>query len=387
VRRSPTLVETPLGWATTWRRRGSDVNVVYVASFPQAGTVTHLRTLAPSVAELGHEVHVVCATEPLASEYRGVGVEATVLELRHKFDLVHAARLRGFLRSADVVHTHDRRAGILARPLARALGARVVDTYHGLPEELAGEVGGPGFVPKGTSRRRLATVRRYLPLEAALARLGVVVVPSHALARFLAANGFPRDRLRVIPYGIDIRRTEPRAAHEPFVVATSAYLIERKGVDTLIAACARVSRPLVLEIFGDGELRPQLERQAKELGVAAHFRGNVADVRERLAHVDLFVLPTRGDNLPVAILEAMASAVPVVATRVGGIPELVVNGETGLLVDVDDSDAMAAAIDALAADQERRESFGRAGARRASDLFEAGAVARRMVDLYEEICA
>ncbi len=363
------------------------MRVVYVASFPQAGTVTHLRTLAPTVAALGVDVHVVCATERLASEHRKAGVDATVLELRNKFDVVHAARLRSLLSRADLVHTHDRRAGLLVRPLARVLGAQVVDTYHGLPEELAGDVGGPGFVPEGTSRRRLAAVRTYRTLEATLARLGVVVVPSYALADFLRENGFPRQRLRVIPYGIDVRRTEPGPAHEPFVVATSAYLIPRKGVDTLIKACSRASRPLTVEIFGDGPLRPQLERQAKELGVRACFRGNVTDVRDRLDEVDLFVLPTRGDNLPVAILEAMASAVPVVATRVGGIPELVVDGETGVLVDVGDSDAMAAAIDALAADKERRDSFGRAGARRASSLFEAGAVARRIVGLYEEVCA
>lgn len=361
------------------------MKVVYVSSFPRAGTVTHLQTLAPTVAALGAEVHVVCATEELASRYRRSGLDATALELRHKFDLAHAARLRPLLRGADVVHTHDRRAGLLARPLARALSAQVVDTYHGLPEELAGEVGGAGFVPNGTSRRRLATVRGYLKVEAALARLGQVVVPSHALAGFLRAHGFPAERMHVIPYGIDLRRLEPAPPHEPFVVGTSAYLIPRKGVDTLIEACARLERPVVLEIFGDGELRPELERLAQELGVDARFRGEVPDVRSRLDGLDLFVLPTRGDNLPVAILEAMAAAVPIVATNVGGVPELVVDGETGLLVQADDAGGMAAAIEQIAADPERRAAYARAGARRAADLFEAGGVARRMMHLYEEV--
>jgi glycosyltransferase involved in cell wall biosynthesis len=363
------------------------VRVVYVSSFSRAGTVTHLQTLAPTVAEVGAQVHVVCASEPLAAEYRRCGVEATALELRHKFDLRHAAQLGPLLRRADIVHTHDRRAGLLARPFARALGARVVDTYHGLPEELAAEVGGSGFVSNGVPRRRLATVRGYLTLEAALARLGLIVVPSHALADFLLSHGFPRERMQVIPYGIDLRRAEPRPPHDPFVVATSAYLIPRKGVDTLIAASASVGRPMTLEIFGDGELRPKLERQARELGVDARFRGDVPDVRERLDDVDLFVLPTRGDNLPVAILEAMASALPIVATRVGGVPELVVDGETGLLVDVDDPAGLAAAIETLSRDPERRAAYARAGARRAAELFEAGKVARRMVRLYEELLA
>lgn len=363
------------------------MKVVYVSSFPRAGTVTHLQTLAPTVAELGAEVHVVCATEELVATYRRAGIDATALELRHKFDLTHAARLRPLLRGADVVHTHDRRAGLLARPLARASAARVVDTYHGLPEELAAEVGGAGFIPNGTSRRRLAAVRGYLKVEAALARLGQVVVPSQALAGFLRMHGFPEERLHVIPYGIDLRRLEPAPPHEPFIVGTSAYLIPRKGVDTLIEACARLERPVALEIFGDGELRSELERLAQVLGVDAHFHGDVPDVRRRLHDVDLFVLPTRGDNLPVAILEAMAAAVPVVATRVGGVPELVVDGETGLLVDADDADGMAAAIEQIAADPERRAAYARAGARRAAEVFEAGRVGQRMLRLYEEICA
>jgi glycosyltransferase involved in cell wall biosynthesis len=363
------------------------VRVVYVSSSDGGGTVTHLQTLAPSVAATGVDVHVVCADEGLAETYRRAGVAASVLQLRHKFDFARALRLRSVLRGAEVVHTHDRRAGLLSRPLARALGARVVDTYHGLPDEIAPEVRGSVPVPRGRPPRRTAAAHRYLRLEAALARLGLVVVPSRALAGFLREQGFPDARLRVIPYGIDLRRSEPAPPHDPFVIATSAFLIPRKGLDTLVAACAEVARPLVLEIFGDGPSRAALERQARELGVEARFHGYLSDVRERLLEVDLFALPTRGDNLPVAILEAMAAALPVVATRVGGVPELVAHRETGLLVDVDDVGGLAAAIDELAADPEQRAAYARAGARRAAELFEAGVVATRMVELYEELCA
>jgi glycosyltransferase involved in cell wall biosynthesis len=363
------------------------MRVVYVSSNAFGGTVTHLQMLARSVAELGVHVHVVCANAVLAEGYRRSGVEATALELRHKFDIPNAARLRALLRGADLVHTHDRRAGLLARPLARALGAQVVDTYHGLPEEVASEVGGSGFVASGTSRRRLAAVRAYLRIEAALAHLGVVVVPSKALAVYLERHGFPRKRLRVIPNGIDIRRTVPAPAHEPFVVATTAYLIPRKGVDILIAACSRVRQPLRLEVFGDGPLRPELEKQAEELGVDVRFHGDVPNARQRLEAADLLVLPSRGDNLPVAVLEAMAAAVPVVATRVGGVPELVADRETGILVDVDAADELAAAIEKLAADPELRKAYGAAGARRAAALFEVGVVARRMLRLYKELCS
>jgi glycosyltransferase involved in cell wall biosynthesis len=363
------------------------VRALYIASFPRAGTVTHVKTLAPSVAATGVDVHVVCANERLAGEFRRAGVEATVLELRHKADLANAARMRRLLAGADVVHTHDRRAGLLARPLARVLGTRVVETFHGVPEDLAPDVGRGSARGDQVPLRRLVRYRGSLALEALLARLGRVIVPSHALADYLLRHGFPVERTRVIPYGIDIRRREPPPPQERFTVATSAYLIPRKGIDVLIAAAARAaSRPRV-DVYGDGPLRRELEEQARTLDVDVRFHGEVADVRERLEQADVFVLPTRGDNLPVAILEAMAAALPVVSSRVGGVPELVAHGETGLLVDADDPDELARALDELASDRARREAFGRNAATRAAERFEAGVVARAVVGLYEEMAA
>jgi glycosyltransferase involved in cell wall biosynthesis len=363
------------------------VKVVYVASFPRAGTVTHLQTLAPSVAATGADVHVLCANEQLAEGFRASGVGATALELRHKADVAHALRMRKLLAGADVVHTHDRRAGLLARPLARAQGARVVETYHGVPEELAPDVGRGVARTDSPPLHRRARSRGSLALEALLARLGQVVVPSRALADYLLSHGFPSRRTRVIPYGIDVRRDAPRAPQEHFTVATSAYLIPRKGVDVLVAAAALAESQPRVEIYGDGPLRRELEDDAAVRGIDARFHGDVADVRERIEHADVFVLPTRGDNLPVAILEAMAGALPVVASRVGGIPELVAHGETGLLVDPDDPAALAAALDELAGDRERREQMARRGAERATEHFEAGVVARAIVDVYEELLA
>jgi glycosyltransferase involved in cell wall biosynthesis len=363
------------------------VRVVYVASFPRGGTVTHVQTLAPSVAATGTDVHVICATEWLARRFRETGVAATPLELRHKLDLGNAARMRKLLRSADVVHIHDRRAGLLVRPFARALGAAVVETYHGVPEALAPEVGRTVPPERIQPRLRVLRSRGYLKLEGALARLGLVIVPSQALADYLLRRGFPASRLRVVPYAIDLRRGEPGPANEPPVVATSAYLIERKGVDVLLEARALMTTAVRLEIFGDGELRGELEQQAAALAVDVRFHGEVDDVRSRLEDADIFVLSTRGDNLPVAILEAMAAALPVAASRVGGVPELVLDGETGLLVEPDDPKALAGALDALVADPDRRRLLGQQGARRVAEHFEAGAIARRVVAIYAEAVA
>jgi glycosyltransferase involved in cell wall biosynthesis len=356
------------------------MKVLYVTSVPEAGPVTHLRTLVPAVAAAGVEPHVVCATEEVAAGFRAGGFEATVLPLRHKGDVAGARRIWPLLAGADVVHTHDRRSGLLVRPAARARGAAVFHTYHGLPHQVAGLVDGR---PAEISRAHAAwLVHGYLAVESALALLGAVVVPSRAVARFLVANRFPASRLHVVPNGIDVRRVEPAPAHEPLVVGTAAILEHRKGVDVLLEACAQVTAPLRVEIYGDGSLRAQLEAQARSLGVDAHFHGRVLDLRDRLEQLDVFVLPSRDENLPMALLEAMAAAVPPIATRVGGVPELVVHGESGLLVDVDDSGGLAAAIESLAADPARRELLARQAAQRVAAEFEANALGRRLTELY-----
>jgi len=101
----------------------------------------------------------------------------------------------------------------------------------------------------------------------------------------------------------------------------------------------------------------------------------------------MFVLPSRAENFPIAILEAMASGLPVVATRVGGVPELVADGESGLLVDPGDPRQLAAAIDRFAADPELRRALGEHGARRAAERFDPEQIAGRMVELYERLHA
>jgi glycosyltransferase involved in cell wall biosynthesis len=120
--------------------------------------------------------------------------------------------------------------------------------------------------------------------------------------------------------------------------------------------------------------------------VPARFHGFVEDMSEHLLATDVFVLPTRGDNFPVSILEAMAYAVPVVATKVGGVPEQVDDGVTGSLVDPDDPDALAGALASLLADPGRRASFGRAGSQRVRAEFDRVGMARRTLRLYEELC-
>jgi glycosyltransferase involved in cell wall biosynthesis len=366
------------------------LNVVYVSSLARGGPVSHLRVLAPAMARTGASVRVVCLDEAVAESFRAAGVDADAAPLRDKWDLRGAAVVWPLLDGADVVHTQDRRAGLLVRPAARARGSLVLHTYHGLPEEIAVRLGRDGQVPAppGASAARLAwLLHGYLRIEALLARFGFVVAPSRAMAAYLAAHGLPRDRIHVVQNGIDLPSRPRRRGNsgKQLVVGTAATLEYPKGVDVLLGAARELGDAVSVEIFGDGSRRPQLEREADRRRLNARFHGHVDGLAERLRALDVFVLPSRAENFPVAALEAMAAGLPVVATRVGGVPELVVDGETGILVEPDDPAAMAAAIAGLAGDAGRRAALGQAGRRRVEALFSADRMAERMRALYESL--
>ena len=153
------------------------MRVVYVSTLPRGGPLSHLLQLAPSVAEAGANVGVVCANEEVAARFRSLGIRAVAAPIGHKLDLRRGAALWPLLRDADVVHTHDRRAGLFGRVLGRTHGAKVVHTLHGVPEEIVPRLGSPDApVPPGVSRARLFwIIQVILRAEQLLTLLGHVV--------------------------------------------------------------------------------------------------------------------------------------------------------------------------------------------------------------------
>lgn len=363
------------------------MKVVLVTTIPAGGPVSHLLEAAPPVARRVEDLLVVCATTEVAERFQARGLRAVVAPVRSKWDLGGARRMARHLRAADVVHTHDRRAGLFGRIFGRLSGGAVVHTFHGFPEEIAARVGRPLTpLPPGVSRARaLWLTHGYLRLEGWLARLGAVTTPSHAAADFLIRHGIPRGRIHVIPSGVTVHRPIPGLPHETCVVGAMANLEYWKGIDVLIEACSRASFPIRLEVIGDGGARRELEELAVRLGVAVRFHGRVADPGPLLREIDVFALPSRAENLPMAVLEAMAQALPVVATRVGGVPELVEDGITGRLVEADDPASLAQAIDEVAGSPDTRSAWGAAGARRAATAFDPEAMADRSVRLYSTL--
>lgn len=214
---------------------------------------------------------------------------------------------------------------------------------------------------------------------------GPVFAVSAALRQHMVGEGFPASRVRVIHNGIDPgprpdaeERVRARRAlgipDDRFLVGTVARLDPVKDLNTLIGAMAgvrgRVSHA-ALAIVGDGDERRALEACARDRGVAAdvHFAGYRPDIRHLLPALDLYVNSSISEGVSLTILEAMAAALPVVATRVGGTPEVVVHEETGLLVEPRSAGALAGAIEALAVDRQRGRALGEAGRARVEKLF------------------
>ncbi len=346
------------------------------------------------------ELHVAClkvtAGNPLAAELAEAGVPVTVLNARNLRDASAFARLVRLVREReiDVIHTHLTYSDVWGRLAGWLTGRAVVSTLHVQSYLTAGEVARE----RGQAIERLANfVRR---------RFGrTVIAVSEALRRQQIAQGFPSGRIVTVHNGIDLSRFElprdfSRAAHRaeftiphdaPLVI-TVAVLREGKGHEELIAAAKRVLERMPearFLIVGGGALEGSLRRQAEEDGVGGRviFTGMRVDIAELLAASDLFVLPSLDfDALPTAIIEAMASGLPVVATDAGGAAEIVRHGETGMLVESRDAVQLADAIVALLTDSDLAREMGERGRARAANEFSAQKWVEKLQDLYVSLC-
>jgi glycogen(starch) synthase len=225
-------------------------------------------------------------------------------------------------------------------------------------------------------------------------RAAVTIVLTERLADRLAPQ-LGRDRVRMMRRGIDRRAfTDPGPDPFPHLrgrprVVFVGRIVAAKGVATLVEAAARLATPGVqVVIVGDGPDRPRVERAARSLGVAerVHITGFVPHERVPavLAAADLLVLPSFYEELGTVLIEALQAGLPCVATRVGGIPEAVDDGETGLLVAPGDPAALARAIDAVLGDGELAARLA-AGARRRAPDYDWTSVVARVHELYEEL--
>jgi len=215
-----------------------------------------------------------------------------------------------------------------------------------------------------------------------------IVANSRAAAEQLIGEGLSAARIDIVPNGIDLSLFPERTTRTRIKTITMvACLREGKRIDVLIAAAARIlaRHPDVeFQIIGDGPCRDALIAQARSSGVLSHvrFMGHRDDVPTLLSTSDVFVLPSASEASPNVVLEAMAASLPVVASRVGGIPELVADGVTGHLVPPGDPEALAAALLDVLDHPERGATFGDAGRARIAREYSFARMVMQFETLY-----
>ncbi|GGO78750.1 glycosyltransferase family 4 protein [Nocardioides deserti] len=357
--------------------------VVQVLTQASGGPVDHAVDVAAELARRGVDSHVV---GPRPVHAPGVTWHGTTVA--GKADVRGARDTLALLRSLrpDVVHAHDRRAGWLARLAAPVLGAPVVYTLHGVADGLSDLVAGNVRAAERRRRDRLY----YLTGERLVTRWARarVVVPSAAVATYAVARvGLPESAVSVVHNGVDPARWRPAAAPDgPVTVVWSGVLGGVKRVGLLLDALAAVPAARAL-VVGDGPERPLAERRAAEPALAGRVEltGWLSDPAPAYARGHLLALTSAAENLPLSVLQAMSCGLPVVATAVGGVPEVVRDGVEGLLVPADDPAALTAALRRMVEDDGLRERAGKAARDRVEESFSLAGCVDGLQRVYDEV--
>jgi glycosyltransferase involved in cell wall biosynthesis len=330
-----------------------------------SGSEAHLLSLLPRLRERGWNVRMLMLHEhepgawEFAHELRDRGVPLDGIPLRADVDPIAFLQLAGYLAThrPTLLHTHLVHAdvyGQLAGTLARV--PLRFSTKHGFNEFREG--------------REFALADRAV---ASLAHVHIAI--SRGLARYLAeTEGFAERGFQIVHYGIPVDGAAPSYVASPPRLLCVGRLIPIKGHVVLFraVAAARSEVPdLELELAGRGPLEPALRALVKELGLddAVRFLGHVVPVQRAIERASIVVVPSLGEGFGMVALEAMERARPVIAAAIGGLGDIVRDGETGLLVPPAEVEPLRRAIVELATDPARAAAMGEAGRRRAAEHF------------------
>ena len=339
--------------------------------------------LARELQQKGYPIQFVVQPDgPLCLKARASSLSVLPQKIRSELDIAAVINLAKAMRSKDcrLVHFHDAHSaavGSVAAFLAK--------------------------VPLKVITRRVdfPLSKNYLSRLKYTRNMDAIIAISQAIKKVLIAGGIDSRIIRVIPSGVDFSvfeesfsknklRQELSLGTEDYLAGIVAQLVDHKGHTYLIEA-ARILRDkapkLKILIVGEGQLRSKLEKQVRENQIQdmIYFLGYREDVPQILASLDLFILSSNLEGMGSSILDAMGSRLPVVATAVGGIPEVVTHEETGLLVSPQNPEALAEAILRLYNEKDWASRLGQKGYDVAHQKFSAKKMAERTLYLYEEM--
>jgi glycosyltransferase involved in cell wall biosynthesis len=353
--------------------KASPTSLLFISSLRWwGGGETWMVSAAGAMRARGHRVLLVAQPDSeLAAHGRAAGLDVAAVRLGGLFDPFSLAALAGQLRRArvDVVCANLDKEIRQSRLAALLAGRRV---------RLVARRGSPVAIK---NRWHYRLVFKH-GVDRLICNAQALVDPV-----LVAAPWFPRRRIRVIPNGVDLAdlrrraqvsdvRTELGLSPETLVIACIGEVGWRKGQEHVLAAAATLRARFPASVWliaGEGSGREELTAQARDAGLLTdgyvRFLGFRSDAPSIMAAADLLVLPSRSEGFPNALLEGMALGLPIAASCADGIPELVVDGQNGLLHPIDDTERFTADVARLLSDAGLRRRLGEAGARRAAENF------------------
>ena len=350
--------------------------------------------LAMALATEGDEVHVISYALPSRLSFINANLFYHEVVVPHyplfeypPYSLALATQIVEVARHQrlDLIHVHyavpNAVSAVLAREILEPQPLKVVTTLHGTDITLVGN--DPNY---------LETTRF------GIVKSDAVTAVSHALRKATQDQLGIGNHIEVVPNFIDPRRYEKARSHpgalrwsredEKVLVHISNFRPVKRVFDVVeIFHQVRRKMSARLLLVGDGPDRPKVEQHCRECGIcdSITFIGNLPLVEEILVGADLFLLPSENESFGLAALEALSCKVPVIATDVGGLPEVVVDGENGYLRGVGQVDEMADAAIELLEDEPRRVAFGEEGRRRTLELFREEVVVDRYREIYQRV--
>ncbi len=343
----------------------------------------HTQRWTSSLAQAGCDIHLISSS---VEEIPDVSVHRMPIYSPMPWQqIINNLRIRKLIKELEPDVTHL--FGLFA---LSSLGAMFL--IRGLKNSVASVWGSDVVTVNNGETCKQRLIKKYL-----LNRVDRILANSEYLASETVKYLNSLREIDVVPWGVDIakflfvdREKEKRLIHVGF--AKRLHLLS--GPDILLKAFQyardRCSRKIMLKIAGDGPMEAQLKQDAVQMGLAdsiewAGWLGDPEAVRKFYGSIDVFVMPSRRESLGVSAIEAAASGLPVVASRFGGIPEIVVHGETGLLIDPEDIEGFGKAIVSLVENENLRREMGIKGRKRVEERFDWRSSIKMMTDIYRQM--